>query len=124
MNEKLRDLVHLLRQRTSEGRLAWQSLDTASHEFMVQLGQYSVSIHQEMRRHAEAKASYTATILLIYNQHNKVVEQLDVDDLGGVDGIELAENLDRLYDLVRRQVLGIDTAVDAIIDQLRTVPAG
>lgn len=105
-DEKLRKLIDRLLVKTLAGELEWFEIPS-QETFQVSFPSYSV----------EVERSDETTFLRVYNSDGKVLDWISDalmirDSKYGSDDIR---KFDELFQLVRRQVLGVDKALEELL---------
>jgi hypothetical protein len=118
-NQKYIELVDRLHMRTQEGRLKWFETPQKG-VFAALLRGYSLQIETERSDDPDPETlDYRFTIL---NGDGDVVESLSDIVIGnGLAPTELRmfyQKCRELYDMARRKALGVDDALDSILDEL------
>jgi hypothetical protein len=112
LDDKQIKFFRRLYNRTQIGKVTWES---TSEEGIFQLNfpNYSIKIAQEMRDYGKID-----TFLQILNEENNIIETIDDEDIKssiGVDGVGMIEDL---YRKARGQAMGIEEALDILIEAL------
>ncbi|MEW6530858.1 MAG: hypothetical protein AB1473_08495 [Thermodesulfobacteriota bacterium] len=112
IERKFQELVKRLHLRTQQGEIHWES--TASPDtFQVAFPDYSVSLssHEEHWN--------VIYILAIHNDQGNIIEVIR-SDMGGdaSDEYGLQETMKELYELARRQALGVEKVIDDLLGHL------
>ncbi|WP_089729312.1 hypothetical protein [Candidatus Thiosymbion oneisti] len=125
---KLIKISNVLLTKTRQGRLTWvptEKLDV----FGVDFPDYSIRIaHRVVREIPDRVVREIPTgetvmdnyKVEIYNSEGRLVEAATSDEMKDElhEGINIAEVLKELYELARRQALGIDNALDDLLSRL------
>jgi len=112
---KLLKVVKQLGTRTSEGSVAWEETGKEG-VFQASFPNYSVRISRSWHDFEESYDYY----LRLYNQNGSVIEEVTQAGLAGPDlsGPEAYQLLEELYEGARRKAMGVDQALDTILDNL------
>jgi hypothetical protein len=108
---KARKLFQEILRKTREGRLGWEATASESHFFTVLPGGFTVAIEYSSERDQWGNPE---------DQFALVLRGTDGDLLKvtpAVDGVAL-EELGLLYELAKRQALGVDATVDKLLGEL------
>jgi hypothetical protein len=116
--EKYQRLVEGLVSKTSRHELDWKTT-ADTNAFQVSLRQFSIVFSEETMRRSPINAfaavtSYKVRKFSILNPNGEEIDAFSEDDLSG----EIATDLATLYQDVRRQALGVDRALDEILEEL------
>jgi hypothetical protein len=119
VDPRIMDLATRLLEQTREGKLEWR--EAGENRFAVGLTNGSVSISGRDNPNAFFAGSAGLTI---HDKDGNAVERVMVPS--GVFGTtpsaserELSQTLQQVFQAARRQVLGIDKTVDAILEELQ-----
>lgn len=106
-------LIQRLHARTKEGKILWErTIDEGV--FRATVGATSVSLVPD--KTPDGWGNYVDTTLLrIFNDEGSVIEEISSDSVGKR---EFADLLQELYELARRQAMGVDQILDKLLDQL------
>jgi hypothetical protein len=115
-NDKLIRLVQLISQKTESGELKWE--ETAQENtFQVAFPKYVVQI--ALIPDEQMYATYSLRIL---NDRNVVIEEVTPDSLNPYEpkSYEDSKRIFReLYEAARRQALGVEQALDTLLQKLQ-----
>jgi hypothetical protein len=105
---KLIELVKKLQQVTSTTGLNWKTTE-AEGVFQASLADYTVRLDMRRSRMADGDEYFVS----IFNWGGELVEELGDEDAEGMFPV-----MKELYELARRQALGVDKAIDSILKDL------
>jgi hypothetical protein len=104
INEKLTQLVDAVYEKTKSGELVWETT-SVPFKFQVSFAKYSVTILSQ---------GAGATRLELHNDQGALIEEVSPSDTSAAQDAILY----RLYELARRQALGVDEAIDELLTEL------
>lgn len=114
---KIINLVQKLHEATRDGSVLWRETE-ADDVFQVSFSQYSARIAKRLSRMDRTSDEY---VLSIHNDEGDLVEEIGDED--GEDARQkgmLFNALKETHETARRQSMGVDQALDSILDELRT----
>ncbi|MBN1460130.1 MAG: hypothetical protein JXA57_11385 [Armatimonadetes bacterium] len=114
VQERMRLLLSRLIEQTASGKIRWSQTDREQH-FLYSGSKSSVTISLE-----EDKFNQRYTMALL-NNNGVVVEALEDDweaDGGDRRAAPWNDDLERLFDLARREAMGIDKLLDAALSDI------
>ena len=105
---KIATLINLLVVRSQAGKLLWEkTIDEGV--FQTTLGGYTVRLSPRHRRGVFGDERYV--LIEINNAEGELIEEVSDTDVNSND-------LWSLYEIARRQAMGVDAALDTIISEL------
>jgi hypothetical protein len=115
VDKKLILLIHRIKDRTKDGSIIW---DRTSEEdaFIASFRNYSIQISIEPTRNP----NYTATdvVLKIFDYSGNIVEEVRDTDFDDDELPNPYEFLNEIYSIARRQAMGVDKAIDTLLEEL------
>lgn len=112
-NPKLEKLVRTLAEKTRLGELAWDESER-SGVFQLPFSNSTVRIFTRESRAHRGDVEYVVAIL---NSLGAEVEEISDETLG----VEWAFSIMKdLYEAARRKAMGVDVAIDSILDDLES----
>ena len=120
---KLGKVVETIKRKTDSGTLRWSQTET-SGIFQVAFPSYAVRISKK-----ENNTSSFSTIVLgrdfhifsVYNDEGDIVESATTYELMKIND-EAPAKMAELYETARRQAMGVEDALDSILDDLDDEP--
>lgn len=116
-DQRLAELVKLLAKKAAERGLLWEKT-VEEQAFQTAFPGYSVRLriqHSKSSRYPGADAY----AIQIFNESGELVEETTDEDLDGVDQPgEFFKVMKEMYTDARRSVMGVDKAIDSILEQL------
>ncbi|WP_146256114.1 hypothetical protein [Aestuariivirga litoralis] len=109
------ELLRRLAKSTKEGKLSWQE-DTSKDSFIVAFSRYSVSIAY----YADLAGSEDEITVKIFNSEGELIESVSHTDFAQ-GTLSIGSSfffLRELYHDARRKAVGIDGALDSILEEL------
>lgn len=106
---KLFEICNALLTGTREGRLVWQETEDPD-AFEINFPDYSIRVALRKNR---ARLGLTPYVLQVYNDQGRLIETAAGDGMAAMSHV-----LEELYELVKRQALGIDKALDDLLSRL------
>lgn len=105
--------MNALSNQTKEQKITWKQTETET-SFSISFPQYSVFI-SSVELEDPFSREYTEYILKITNENGEIVEEVDSDDLA--NHIEDAwQKMKEMYEMARRQAMGVEQALDSILE--------
>lgn len=114
MATKLTALVDRLIDRTEDGKVDWEPTETDG-EFLAAFPSYAVRLHKRPNRQSPSQDDYIVTI---YDDFGAVVESVDDMQLREQGMDDPYGRLKVMYEKVRRKAMGVDEAIDQLLDFL------
>jgi hypothetical protein len=126
-------LVHALYERTKDGKIDWKAAH-AGPGFETDFGDYVLRIHERLDENYPDDPDYFLDVIRKAELpdsirdhviHNDVIETISnislrpVMDRLSEDGLAPRTLLEQIYTMARRRVLGVDDALDVILESLR-----
>lgn len=105
---KIAKLVSVLLEQTSNGSLKWAQTEK-SETFQASFPRYSIRIYLH--------SNQSDYVLQILNELGDIVEEVSDPDLAGVLGSPFQKMRD-LHDSARRSAMGVESALDDILNFL------
>lgn len=115
-SEKMARLVDTLIVNTELGKIQWtdSSLEENAFEFSNTESTITVSLFNQGNRNE-------GVILKIYNDEGKEVDSVSDDELNDFI-LQPYYNMKKLFDVARRQALGVENILDSLLGTLPPVP--
>lgn len=113
--QKIAHLVVLLSRKTKEGKLAWSATER-NGVFQVSFPSHSVRIFEKLVPHDEG-GQRLDMVAQIIDYNGDVVEEVSDEDLKGMVAGPYTTMRD-MFETARRQAMGVESAIDGIIDEL------
>lgn len=107
--DKRAKLVKLLHDKTQQGEIKWEESLADDNTYTASFPNYSVGVTVD-----EEQIYY----ILIYNLEGKEIDRISAQDVYGELGSEVYSMLLNTYNRARRYALGVEDALDAILNQL------
>jgi hypothetical protein len=114
-DSKLVNLVKLLNRRTVEGNISWERTSDEG-VFNAPFKEYSVQISTAPTRGAELEGY--DIVLRIYDDEGEIVEEIRDVDFTTEEFLNPYGTMNEIYLIARRQAMGVDKAVDSLLNQL------
>jgi len=108
---KIAKLVHALLEKTESGNLKWDATER-SNIFQASFPRYSIRLYTQQS--GQNDFDY---VIQIINEDGDIVEEITDPDLAEVMTSPF-KVLGRLHDVARRSAMGVDSALDEILDFL------
>ena len=118
--EKTVKLINMLEKKTSEGRVEWQET-TDDGVFQAAFPGYAVRVlmHSAGGRFSDEDPDY---FVQLYNENGTLIEVIRQDDIREGEEADAYKKsygvLKSLYEGARRHAMGVDRALDQILEQL------
>lgn len=111
ISEKMSAILELLSRLTLNKRMKWQETESAFDDvsFIAPLKEHTINLGMHERSNSDPVIT-----LSILKDDGKQVERIDTETADPYARL----TLQTLYDNARRQVLGVDEELDAIIEEL------
>jgi hypothetical protein len=113
MASKMGRVVRLVRDRTNSNELDWQ---TTARKGVYQTAFPDMAIQARQRANADFP-QIMDVVIAIQNEEGETVEEVTGDDLSG-DFDNPNRVLEEIYEGARRQALGVDSALDSLLEYL------
>lgn len=111
--QKMHVLINTLVEKTNRGELSW---DTTDLDDVFQLTFSNNTIRLSLGR-SPSNLSEEAYFINIYDSNGKLIDSINDEDLGDLFSNAFIQ-LRGLYQNARRTALGVDKAIDDILDEL------
>ena len=113
-NKKIANIVEKINEKTTAGLLEWESTETEG-TYQVSFVNYSVRI---LSKYNPQYADENDYIIQVMNSNGELVEEVyDEEFKGFLD--KAYDKMKNIHELARRQVMGVDKALESILDELK-----
>ena len=111
MEEKLLEIAQKLYKRTKEGSISW-SLTDNDNIYQVDVSEYIIKISKEQ---LSVEPIFN---LNIFNLSGVFLLSINSKEIETISEIPAATAMNEIYQIARRQALGVDKAIDDILKSL------
>ena len=118
IEKKFVALIQRLHKKTTEGSVQWERSFVEDKAFTTTMGRFSLSLRPRGDPDYPDQPDY---ILRIHSQDDTVIEEISNVTLRGVSeelNVNALQLLQETYTTARRQVLGVEGAVDSLLSEL------
>jgi hypothetical protein len=115
-DQRLAQLVKQLAKKTAERAISWEKTEEEA-SFQTAFPGYSVRL-RVIRSASGLYAGATAYAIQIFNELGELVEETTDEELDGPTPGEFYTSMKAMYTGARRSVMGVDKAIDSILQRL------
>lgn len=116
--QKIADLVTKIYKKSNDGTIEWEATEKEG-TYQLSFSNYSVRIFTKENKNIYDNNQYEDDyILQILNDEGELVEETNDGQLSQLLGEKSFEIMKHLYEIARRQVMGVENALDSILNEL------
>ncbi|CAL2094681.1 hypothetical protein [Tenacibaculum sp. 190524A05c] len=106
---KIENLLHKIIEATNKNRISWQRIEKASFSFKAKITDNTVYVHG-------GSGGMVFFSFIIFNSNGD-----EIGKLSSFDFTESDNEIEKLYNLARKNALGIDESLDEMNDFLDSI---
>jgi hypothetical protein len=114
-HEKIARLISKLSERTEEGKLNWEQTESQGI-FQASFPGYAIRLRKESSESEYNEVDFDI-VLAIFDSQGELIEEVRDTELGE-DMERPYFFMSRLYDQARRRAMGVEQALDALLEEL------
>ena len=111
--QKTADIIIKISKKTQDDLIEWETTERAG-KYQVSFSNYSIRIFKSISNETPGDDDY---IIQVINGYGETVEEVSDVDIKSLlpDAYKIMKNT---YELARRKAMGVDEALDSILDEL------